>query len=129
MKSVDVKSNTYINSSNEINDKGLKFKSSDIVRISRYKNIFSKCYIPNWSQEVLVIIKVKNTVPRTYVISDLNGEVIIGTFYEKELQRTNEKEFRTEKIMKRNSYKLCIKWKGCESSFNSWIDKSDNINE
>ena len=89
MKSVDVKSNTYINSSNEINDKGLKFKSSDIVRISRYKNIFSKCYIPNWSQEVLVIIKVKNTVPRTYVISDLNGEVIIGTFYEKELQRTN----------------------------------------
>ena len=47
MKSVDVKSNTYINSSNEINDKGLKFKSSDIVRISRYKNIFSKCYIPN----------------------------------------------------------------------------------
>ena len=89
MKSVDVKSNTYINSSKEINDKGLKFKSSNIVRILKYKSIFAKYYIPNWSQEVLVIIKVKNTVPRTYVISDLNGEVIIGTFYEKELQRTN----------------------------------------
>ena len=73
MKSVDVKSNTYINSSKEINDKGLKFKSSDIVIILKYKSIFAKYYIPNWSQEVLVIIKVKNTVPWIHVISDLNG--------------------------------------------------------
>ena len=53
--------------------------------------------MPNWSEEVFVIKKVKNTVPWTYVINDLNGEKIIGTFYEKELQKTNQKEFRIEK--------------------------------
>ena len=59
------------------------------VIISKYKNIFAKGYTPNWPEEVLVIKKVKNTVPWTYVINDVNGEEIIGTFYEKELQRTN----------------------------------------
>ena len=53
--------------------------------------------MPNWSEEVFVIKKVKNTVPWTYVIDDLNGEEVIGTFYEKELPKTNQEEFRTEK--------------------------------
>ena len=83
MKPVDVKDNTYINPSKEIP----KFKVSDRVRISKYKNIFAKGYIPNWSEEVFVIKKVKNTIRWTYVINDLNGEEIIGTFYEKELKR------------------------------------------
>ena len=56
------------------------------VIISKYKNIFAKGYTPNWPEEVLVIKKVKNTVPWTYVINDVNGEEIIGTFYERELQ-------------------------------------------
>ena len=60
---------------------------------------FSKGYIPSWFDEVFVIKKVKNTVLWTYVISDLNGEEIIGTFYEKELQKTNKKEFRIEKVI------------------------------
>ena len=75
-KLADVKSNTYINSkeSKEINDKDPKFKIGDIVRISKYINIFAKGYDPNWSEEVFVIIKVKNTVLYTYVINDLTGE-------------------------------------------------------
>ena len=74
MRPVDVKSNTYINSSKEINDKDPKSKIGDIVRISKYKNIYSKSYVPNWSEEVLVIKKVKSTVPWTFVISHLKGE-------------------------------------------------------
>ena len=83
MKPIDVKDNTYINTSKEINNKDPKFKVGDHVRISKYKNIFAKGYMPNWSEEVFVIKKVKNTIPWTYVINDLNGEEIIGTFYEK----------------------------------------------
>ena len=83
-KPADVKDNTYMNADKEINSKDPKFKVGDRVRISNYKNIFAKEYMPNWSEEVFVFKKVKNTVPRTYVINDLNGEEITGTFYEKE---------------------------------------------
>ena len=89
MKAFDVKDNTYINTDKEVNDKNPKFKVGDHVRISKYKNIFAKSYSPNWSEEVFVIRKVKNNIPWTYVINDLNGEKITGTFYEKELQKTN----------------------------------------
>ena len=127
MKSVDVKDNTHINLEKEINDKDPKFKISDHVRISKYKNIFAKGYMPNWSEEVFIIKKVKNTIPWTYVINDLNGEEIIGTFYEKELQKTNQQEFRIEKILKRKGDKLYVKWKSYDNSFNSWIDKKDLV--
>ena len=89
MKPIDVKDNTYMDFKKEVNDKDPKFKVADDARISKYKNIFTKRYTRNWSEEVFVIKKVKNTVPWTYVISDLKGEEIIGTFYEKELQNTN----------------------------------------
>ena len=88
MKPIDVKDNTYINIGKEVNDKDPKFKVGDHVRISKYKNIFAKGYTPNWSEEVFVIKKVKNTVRWTYVINDLNGEEITGIFYEKVLQKT-----------------------------------------
>ena len=88
MKPVDVKPNVYTNSSKEINHKAPKFKIGDIVTISKYKNIFAKGYVPNWSEEVFVITKVKYTVPWTVlVISYLKSEEIVGTFYEKELQK------------------------------------------
>ena len=99
MKPVDVKPNTYINSSKEINDEDPIFKIGDIVRILKYKNIFAKGYVPNWFQEVFAIKKVKNAVPRTIVISDLKGEEIVETFHEKELEKTNQKEFRVEKVI------------------------------
>ena len=94
MKPVNVKNNKYIDSmelhfNKEVNDKYFKFKIGGHVRISKYKNIFAKGYTLNWSEEIFVIKKVKNTVPCTYVINDLNGEEIIGTFYEKEVQKTN----------------------------------------
>ena len=64
------------------------------------------------------------------VINDLNGEEVIGTFYEKELQKTNQKEFRIEKVIKKKGNKLHVKWKGYDNSFNSWIDKKRlSINE
>ena len=123
MKPVDVKDNIYINFKKEVNQKDPKFKVGDNVRISKYKNIFAEGYTPNWSEEVFVIKKVKNTVPWTYVINDLNSEKVIGTFYEEELQKTNRKEFRIEKIIKRKGQKLYVKWKGYDNSFNNWIDK------
>ena len=83
MKPIDVKDNTYINTDKEFNNKDPKFKVGDHVRISKYKNIFAKGYMPNWSEEVFIIKKVKNTIPWTYAINDLNGEEITGTFYEK----------------------------------------------
>ena len=127
MKPIDVKDNTYINTNKEINYKDPKFKVGDYVRISKYKNIFAKGYMPNWSEEVFVVDKIKNTVLWTYFINDLNGEEIAGTFYENELQKTNQKEFRVEKVIKRKGDKLYVKWKGYDNSFNSWINKNDII--
>ena len=132
MKPVDVKDNTYIDSM-ELHSVGLhfnkdpKFKVGDHVRISKYKNIFSKGYTPNWSDKLFVIKKVKNTATWTYVVNDLNGDEITGTFYEKELQKTYQQEFRIEKIIKRKGDQLYVKWKGYDNSLNSWIDKKDLI--
>ena len=123
MKPVDVADNTYINVKKETNDKNPKFKADDHVRISKYKNIFAKGYMLNWSEEIFVIKKIKNTVPWTYTINNLNGEEIIGTFYENELQGTRENEFRIEEVIKRKGDKLYVKRKGYDNSFNSWIDK------
>ena len=92
---------THIDYIKEGNDKHPKFKVGDHVRISKYKKLFAKGYTPNWSEEVFVIKKVKNTVPWTYVINDLNGEEIIGTFYEKELQKTKQQGCTIEKVIKK----------------------------
>ena len=63
----------------------------------------------------------------TYVVNDLNGEEIIGNFYEKEFQSTNQQEFRIEKVIKKKGNKLYVKWKGFDNSFNSCIDKKDIV--
>ena len=97
MKTIDITDDYYVEYDENPNKKDPKFKVGDHVRISKYKKIFAKGYTPNWSEEVFVINKIKNTVPWTYAINDLNGEEIIGSFYEKELQ----KEFRIEKVLKR----------------------------
>ena len=126
MKPTDAKSNTSIDSSKKTNDKNPKFKIGDNVRISKYKNIFAKGFTPNWSEEVFMITKVNNSVKK-YVINDLNGEENVGTFYENELQKTNQKEFRIKKVIKRKGDKLYVKWKGLDSSFNNWIDKKNIV--
>ena len=119
MKPIDVTSDFYVEYNVISNEKDSKFKIGDHVRVLKYKSIFAKGYPPNWSEEVFIISKIKTTVPWTNVISDLNGEKIVGTFYEKELQKTKEKEFKIEKVIKRKGDKLYVKWKGYHNSFNS----------
>ena len=89
MKPVNINLSTYFDFNKNKWDP--KFKIDDILGISKYKNIFAKAYTRNWSGEVLVIKKVKNIVPWTYVINDRNGEEIVGTFNKKELWKTNQK--------------------------------------
>ena len=119
MKPRDVGDDSFAEYNEESNEKDLKFKVGDHVRISKYKNIFANVYTPYWSKEIFVVKK----------IADLNREEIVGSFYEKELQKTNQKEFRIEKVIKMKGNKLYVKWKGYNNSFNNWIDKKDLINE
>ena len=91
IRPVDVKSNKYIDFSKEIDNKNPKFKIGHTVRVSKYKNIFVKGYTANWSEEVFVIKKVKNTVPWTYAINYLNGKETVVLFYEKKMEKTNQK--------------------------------------
>ena len=109
MKPKDVKSNSYAEYILDSNGKDPKFQAGDHGRISKYKKNFAKGYAPNWSEEVFVIDKIKNTVPWFYAISGLIGEEIVGTFYEKDLQKANQKEFRIEKLIKRKGNKLYVK--------------------
>ena len=97
MKPVDVKDNIYIDFKRKVNDKNRQFKVGDHVRISKYKNIFTEGYMLNWSEEIFIIKKIKNTVPWIYVVNDLNGEETIGTFYENELQRHKSKRIQNRK--------------------------------
>ena len=127
MKPIDVTNDSYVEYNKDFNKRDPKFKFGDHVRIPKYKNIFAKGYTPNLSEEVFVISNIENIVPWTYIISDLNGEKITGSFYEKELQKTSQKEFRIEKVLKRKRDKLYVKWKGYDNRFNSWIDKKDLI--
>ena len=87
MKPIDVKDNkrVYID---EHNEKYSTFKAGDRVRISKFKNIFAKGYTPNWSKEIFIVDKINDTAPYTYNIKDLNEEEIIGSFYDRELQKT-----------------------------------------
>ena len=120
MKPVDVKSDSF--AEKESNERGLRFRTAGNVRISKHKNFFAKVYTPNCPEEVFGNKKVKNTVPWTFVISDLNGEEIVRSFYGKELQKTKQEEFRIEKVIKRKGNEY-VKWKGYNNSFNSWIGK------
>ena len=93
MKPVFITSRTYIDFDKKNNKEDPKFKVGPHVRISIYKNIFAKGYTPNWSEEVFMITKVKNAVLWVYVLSDLRGEEIVRTFYDKELQKQIKKNF------------------------------------
>ena len=103
MKPVDVGSDSSVEYNGiafneESNEKDPKFKVGDHVRISKYKNIFAKGYTPDWSKEVFIVKKIKNTVLWTYVVNNLIGEEIVGSLYEKELQKANQKELRIGKV-------------------------------
>ena len=102
-----------------------KYAVGDKVRISIKKDIFEKGFTVNWSDKIYTIREVVNTLPPTYKISDDRGD-IKGTFYEQELQKTRENTFRIEKVLRykteRNGTRISrVKWKGYDSSYNSWI--------
>ena len=105
-----------------------KFSVGDKVRISKKKKTFEKGYTTRWTEEIFMIVEVKRTQPPTYKIADLNGEEIKGSFYEPELQKTNQEIFRIEKVITRGKKKSLVKWKGYSDDFNSWVDNKDIVN-
>ena len=107
MKPIGVTSDSYAEYKEDSNLTNTKFKFGDHVRISKNKNILAKGYTQNWSEEVFVVSKIKDIISWTYVISDLNGEKIAGSFYEKELKTTRQKKFRVEKVLKRKGDENC----------------------
>ena len=110
---------------NKKNDKPA-FVIGDRVRISKYKRVtFDKGYTPNWTEEVFIIDEIRFTNPITYKIKDLNGEVIKGTFYREELQKTDQEVYRIEKIIRKSKGKALVKWKGYPDEFNSWVPAED----
>ena len=98
MKPIDVTSDSYAKYNEDSNVSKPKFKVGDRDRISKYENTFAKGYTQNWSEEVFVISKIKDTVTWTYVVSDLNGEPITGTFYKKEFQKSYSRRVQNRKI-------------------------------
>ena len=88
MKPKDVKNDNKRVYIDEHNEKDSRFKVGDRVRISKFKNIFAKGYTPNWSKEIFIVNKINDTVPYTYHIKDFNGEKIIGSSYDTELQKS-----------------------------------------
>ena len=124
MKPIDIGDDSFAEYNEESNEKGPKFKMSGFqsIRIFLLTDM-----LQIGVKRFLSLKKIKDTVPWTYVIDDLDNEEIIGTFYEKELKKTNQKEFTIEKVIKRKGNKLYVKWKGYNNSCNSWIDKKDLI--
>ena len=113
----------------EITKKPGKFKIGDRVRISLEKFIFEKSYETNWTEEIFAIYDIEYSNVPYYYLKDLNNEKLDGAFYEQELQKTKQDDLYTiEKILKTNKNKIYVKWRGYDSSFNSWINKN-NITE
>ena len=104
-----------------------KFKIDDKVRISRIKGIFDKGYLPNWSESIYLIHEVKQTSPVTYILKDTAGEVLEGSFYENELQKTKQEICRIEKVIRKkliNGVEVehaLVKWMNYNDRFNEWI--------
>ena len=127
IKPVHVKPSMYIAFEEEKNKECPEIKVGDNVRVSKNKNIFAKGCVPTWSEEVFVIKKVKNTLQWAYFICDSNGEEILGTFFEREFQKTNQKESKVEKVIKRKGDKLYVKWENYYNFFINWTDKKDIV--
>ena len=104
-----------------------KFSVGDEVRITKKKKVFEKGYTTRWTEEIFTIKEIRETNPITYKLEDLQGEEIKGTFYEPELQKTEQQIYRIEKIIKKEKGKSLVKWKGYSDKFNSWVDNKDLI--
>ena len=104
-----------------------KFSVGDVVRIDKKKKVFEKGYTTRWREEIFMIKEIRDTNPITYILEDLQGEEIKGSFYEPELQKTRQQIFRIEKVIEEKDGKSFVKWKGYSDNFNSWVDNEDLI--
>ena len=105
-----------------------KFKIGDRVRISKYKKLFAKGYLPNWTNEVFTVYEIKPTNPKTYILRDDKGNILLGGFYEQEISKTKyDSVYLIEKVLKRKGNKLFVRWLGYDKSHDSWIDKTHVI--
>jgi hypothetical protein len=96
------------------------------VRISKYKGIFSKKYLPNWTNEVFTVYRVQPTYPETYILKDNKGELLQGGFYGHEMLKSNSGDvYLVEKILKRKKDKVLVRWLGFDKSEDSWVPKKD----
>jgi len=104
----------------------IKFKIGDNVRISTYKGVFTKGYLPSWSTEIFKITKINKTYPTTYQLQDYTGNPIVGCFYTEEIQRTSfPNDYLVEKIIRRKGKQMFVKWLGFDNTHNSWINTRD----
>lgn len=117
--------NNTLDKSRVIPNKKPQYKVGDKVRISRTKGLFEKGYLPNWSEEIFIIHEVKNTRPVTYKLKDQLNEILSGSFYANELQKTHQEVYRIEKVIRRKKINgidhALVKWSGYSDKFNQWI--------
>ena len=105
-----------------------KFEIDDRVRISKHRTVFSKGYLPNWTNEVFTVYRVQPTVPETYLLKDGKGEILQGAFYGHELLKSKVGDvYLIEKVLKRTKDRLLVRWIGFDKSHDSWIDKKDLV--
>lgn len=103
-----------------------KYFIDDQVRISKYKNIFTKGYLPNWTNEVFTVHRIQPTTPETYILKDSKGKILHGGFYGHELLKSGiGNVYLVEKILRRNKDKLLVRWLGFDKSHDSWISNND----
>lgn len=104
----------------------IKFEVGDLVRISRQQSVFTKGYLPRWSNEIYSVWRVQPTVPVTYVLKDTKGEILKGGFYQQELNKTKVPDtYLIEKVVKRQGDRLLVRWLGFDKTHDSWINKKD----
>lgn len=103
-----------------------KFKVGDHIRLSKYKHVFEKGYLPSWTTEIFVVKKIQQTDPITYLLVDWEGNDIKGGVYEEEMQLVKYPNvYLVEKVLRKRKNKVFVKWLGFDSKFNSWIDAKD----
>lgn len=104
----------------------IKFHVGDKVRISVYKGVFTKGYLPNWSTEIFTIIKVNKTTPSTFILQDYTGSPIAGGFYAEEIRKTMlPDDYLVEKVIRTKGRRVFVRWLGFTDEHNCWINKSD----
>lgn len=102
-----------------------KFIVGDSVRISKNKRVFTKGYLPNWTNELFKVYAVKPTKPPTYILQDYKGEILKGGFYEQEISKSKTGDvYLVDKVLKRKGDKVLVRWRGFDKTHDSWIHKN-----